>query len=654
MLPSSTSRSLTSSFILPNASPTTYTSYFRNAGTGSDSPTAAAFVSRRSTSRGLGGTIPRPTRGVCSPASSGRSNSKTYKPTRGSSGYGQTFTRRSYVRASSSSSSSSSYPHQHYARFSNGSQNQNNHHRHHESKYAYANYSSTSLASSSYDDEQHDIDDVSSSRGRNAVSLLPVYLSDARAVTKYDPIHSPNGALQLSVAENQMLEDLLVPALRKFSVMENDSNNNGDDDVVIEGLFESDQIYYQPTHGREGLRTAMATYLQRILKFTPEQSLDLDGLVLGAGCNAVLENLCFCLTEPGDAVLLPTPYYAAFEFDLVARANLNIIPVHTMDYNGQPASFTTSSKKSIPQSSYYPNTAALNAAYEKAKQAGSQPKILLLSHPNNPLGVCYPPSVVKECIDWAREKKVHLVSDEIYAGSVYRKANPLTGEDTFQSALTLAASSNNNGNKPASSSSGLGLGPYIHFVYALSKDFALSGLRVGVAYSENKAIRTPMQKLNDLCQISSQTQQTVAQMLSAKTSSDRDSDGLWSTDEFLPENNDRIRQRSDRVQLCLDECDIPCLFGDSGLFLWMDLTEFLPPCPCEPTDESEESKDLRERELYLELLQKFGLLFTPGRSMRNELPGYFRFVFTAASDEEFDLGLERIKYYVNTKRNNIS
>ena len=96
-----------------------------------------------------------------------------------------------------------------------------------------------------------ELNDISSSRGRNAVSLLPVYLTDARAVTKYDPVSAPDGALQLSVAENQMLEDLLVPALRKFSSSDQQSGSN-----EVEGLFESDQIYYQPTHGRESLREA--------------------------------------------------------------------------------------------------------------------------------------------------------------------------------------------------------------------------------------------------------------------------------------------------------------------------------------------------------------------------------------------------------------
>ena len=139
-------------------------------------------------------------------------------------------------------------------------------------------------------------------RARRAVELLPSYLVDARAVEKYSP-STPNGALQLSVAENQMLEDLLQPALTSMYVNQE---------------FPTDAIYYQPTHGRESFRKAMAEYLTNLLELS--SSMDPDGIVVGAGCNAVLENLCLCLAEPGEGVMIPTPYYAAFEFDLVARA----------------------------------------------------------------------------------------------------------------------------------------------------------------------------------------------------------------------------------------------------------------------------------------------------------------------------------------------
>jgi hypothetical protein len=140
-------------------------------------------------------------------------------------------------------------------------------------------------------------------RARAAVDLLPTYLADARAVQKFCPSTAPDGALQLSVAENKMLEDLLIPSLTEFS-------------STLD--FPADAIYYQPTHGRESFRKAMAAYLEDLLQLSSQ--MDPEGIVVGAGCNAVLENLCLCLAGPSEGVLIPTPYYAAFEFDLVARA----------------------------------------------------------------------------------------------------------------------------------------------------------------------------------------------------------------------------------------------------------------------------------------------------------------------------------------------
>lgn len=313
---------------------------------------------------------------------------------------------------------------------------------------------------------------------------------------------------------------------------------------------------------------------------------------------------------------------AAFEFDLGARAGLSILPVNTMEYQ----EFDTSkSGGSIPHHAYYPNRASLDAAVEKSVQDGITPRILLLSHPQNPLGICYPPEVIKEIIDWCRENEIHLVSDEIYAGSVYRSEDA-----NFVSALKLASTEDEDG--------ALGLGPYIHLVYALSKDFALSGLRVGALYSENQEIRLPLQKLNDLCCISSHTQLLVERMLT--TASKEDSNVSW-TSQFQQSNHERLRQRGDALHRCLDELEIPYLKGTAGLFVWIDMTQFLP---LEGTD------DERERELYLELLKEYGLLFTPGRSMKNERPGFFRCVFTAANDDEFQLGMDRLRHYVFSKR----
>jgi aspartate/methionine/tyrosine aminotransferase len=250
--------------------------------------------------------------------------------------------------------------------------------------------------------------------------------------------------------------------------------------------------------------------------------------------------------------------------------------------------------------------------------AGHAPRILLISHPQNPLGICYPSSIVQECIDWCRSNKVHLVSDEIYAGSIYRPS-----QAGFQSALQLAADDNSDG-----------LGPFIHWVYALSKDFCLSGLRVGAVYTENEVIHLPLQKLNDLCQIASTTQAWTASTLTRKNSGGR----FW-VESFRDENHNRLNARSKALMSCLRECDIPFLEPSAGLFLWMDLSKYLP-------NESIEG----ERQLYMELVNNFGLLLTPGWSMRNEKPGFFRCVFTAASEEEFTLSLDRFRAFAASRQ----
>jgi aspartate/methionine/tyrosine aminotransferase len=464
-----------------------------------------------------------------------------------------------------------------------------------------------------------------------------------------------------------MLEDWLVPALNNnhHHSLKNGGGGSSTDSIP------ADAIYYQPTPGRPALRRAMARYMEDVLELSPgrlllqEEKATLEGLVVGAGCNAVLENLCLCLADAGQAVLIPTPYYAAFEFDLAARAQLHVQPVPTRAFqrhspscnnNNHRNSASSSSKAGggVDPSVYYPTAEALDAAYAAAHAAGHEPRILLLSHPHNPLGICYPPDVVKDCIDWCRRRHVHLVSDEIYAGSIYRSSSNDEDESTFSSILKLADDNNGKGN-------GTGLGPYIHWVYALSKDFALSGMRIGVCYTENEEIRLPLQKLNDLCQISSQSQIWTEHLLSRKVttidqSESRDAGSgaeqeLW-TQAFRRENHKRLRQRADALMACLEECKIPYLLPTAGLFCWIDLSAHLPASssssiPREQMTKLEQEADDadRERQLYLRLIHDFGLLLTPGNSMRNEEPGFFRIVFTAATDDEFALGLERIRKF---------
>lgn len=476
---------------------------------------------------------------------------------------------------------------------------------------------------------------VASRRGREAPTLLPTYLSDARGVETYDAELRPDGVLQLSVAENQMISDWLVPKIRSISATPASPAHGGG-----AGLFEQGDIFYQQTHGTARCRAAVAAHMERVL-CRGSYAIDPDKLIVGAGCNAVLENLLFAIADEGEGVLIPRPYYAAFEFDLKARAALTILPVALRRGSSEAAG-------------YCPTPDALEAAYSAAVRRGITPRALLLSSPNNPLGICYPAEALRDAWAWAESKpNLHVISDEIYAGSVYREG--AHGQPGWVSLATVAARLHRS------------LGPNAHLVWALSKDFALSGLRVGAVYTENEAIRTPMQKLNDLCQVSSPTQAIVARMLSdtlaAEPSPDPSYDEqlegpaepvLWCA-ALEESNKERLRRRYDRLTAVLDGGGIRYLPGGAGLFLWIDLRPMLQYAPgqapvarqswdgCVGVAESmlSAAEAEAERALYLRLITEFGLMLTPGASMRAEDPGMFRCVFSAATDDGFEVALDR-------------
>jgi aspartate/methionine/tyrosine aminotransferase len=144
---------------------------------------------------------------------------------------------------------------------------------------------------------------------------------------------------------------------------------------------------------------------------------------------------------------------------------------------------------------------------------------------------------------------------------------------------------------------------------------------------------------NDLCQISSQTQLWTKSILEAKL----DNEELWIA-AFRRDNHARLNARSMALASVLDNYHIPYLSPDAGLFLWIDLSQFLPTI-VDPALAAAAAAQ-RERSLYLELVQDYGLLLTPGNSMRNERPGFFRCVFTAASDDEFEIALARMETFL--------
>jgi aspartate/methionine/tyrosine aminotransferase len=213
------------------------------------------------------------------------------------------------------------------------------------------------------------------------------------------------------------------------------------------------------------------------------------------------------------------------------------------------------------------------------------------------LGRVYTREELEAVRDWATERKVHVVFDEIYGLSVH-------GHVPFTSVASLGP-----------------LGEFTHIVWAFSKDFGASGLRCGVLISENNSIIASVGALAYWGTVSGDTQARLGDMVA---------DRPWVAD-FVAENKRRLRHAYAEVAAALREEGIPHLTPGAGFFALCDLRDFLS----EPTFGAEEA-------LWNELLNEKRVNLTPGSACRIEEPGFFRLCFASQPTQAVVTGIRRI------------
>jgi aspartate/methionine/tyrosine aminotransferase len=237
------------------------------------------------------------------------------------------------------------------------------------------------------------------------------------------------GVINLCVAEDKLSADLMAAKLAATAVAASPP---------------AEALGYTDMRGMGALRTSLARYVTRSL--APGVPCDPAHLCLSAGCGAVFDMLAWTLAGAGDSFLIPAPLYAAFVNDLRVRGGVTAWAV------------------AEPDGSLIPTVAALEAARLAAAAAGSPARALLLCNPGNPAGQVLPPSRVRELLAWALSAGLHVISDEVYAGSVFA---PDAGPP-FVSAARHAA----DGLPGVSADT---LCDKLHIVFGFSKDFAMSG-----------------------------------------------------------------------------------------------------------------------------------------------------------------------------------
>ena len=152
---------------------------------------------------------------------------------------------------------------------------------------------------------------------------------------------------------------------------------------------------YTPAAGLPELREAVAVKTARDSGYQVKAS---QVLITNGGKQAVYEAFA-TLLDPGDEVLLPTPYWTTYP-EVITLAGGVPVPVMTDERSGYRAS-----------------VADLEAA------CTSRTKLLVFVSPSNPTGAVYPPGQVAEIGRWAAERGLWVATDEIYEHLVYGEAH---------------------------------------------------------------------------------------------------------------------------------------------------------------------------------------------------------------------------------------
>jgi aspartate/methionine/tyrosine aminotransferase len=216
----------------------------------------------------------------------------------------------------------------------------------------------------------------------------------------------------------------------------------------IAEFFRTPDIHkYKPVHGIPELVTAFSEKLRR------ENQIEIGSeraLFVTAGSNLAFASAIYAITDPGDEIILQSPYYFNHEM-AITMANARPVLARTLD-------------------NYQLDLNAIRTAITPKTKA-----IVTIS-PNNPTGAVYPESDLRAVNALCAERGIYHIHDEAYEYFVY------DGAQHFSPATISGAE------------------PHTLSLFSLSKAYGFASWRVGFALAP-AALRESMNKILDTLQI---------------------------------------------------------------------------------------------------------------------------------------------------------
>jgi aspartate/methionine/tyrosine aminotransferase len=403
---------------------------------------------------------------------------------------------------------------------------------------------------------------------------------------RYHPSSNPDGAFPMTVAENHLCWEMLRNKMQEIS------RNQEIPEWVAS---------YGDPAGVLTFREAISGFLG---EFLVKDKIDPNTLACSVGATSVIEMTSFLLAEPGDTAVIPAPSYPVYTADIGVMAGLKRFDLQSHHevselLNGFPITLSH-----------------LENAKKEIEEKGTRFRMLILTSPDNPTGGIYSENQLVQIADWCEKEEIHLIVNEIYGLAIINVDHPEIRED-YPKAIEFKSFGRIMKKRQS---------PYLHLWYSLSKDFGISGYRVGILHSYNEQLIAGYRNIGLTHAISNHTQWLLQEVLTDQAF----------VKKYLESFQEAMTKSYIIVRQTLKKLKIPFNPSYGSLFVWMDLSGLL-----------ENQTDEDQHQLWLEIFRQTGILLTPGNGFGHSKKGMFRIVITSVTHEELEVAMERFeKFYL--------
>jgi aminotransferase len=331
--------------------------------------------------------------------------------------------------------------------------------------------------------------------------------------------------------------------------------------------LEKGKTHYTSNMGLLELRRAISTYVEAhyAVSYRPD-----DEILVTVGVSEAIDLALRALLNPGDKVLYHQPCYVSYN-PSVALAHGTSIAVPTRPGDGF----------------------ALNAAdLERAWQPGC--KVLMVNLPCNPTGGTCDRARLEKIAQFAVEKDLIVISDEIYSELVYDEAHTSIAVFPGMKERTL-------------------------FLHGFSKAFAMTGFRVGYACGPAVLIDA-MMKIHQYSML-------CAPILSQEAAIE----ALTRGDDGVKSMREQYHMRRDLVVSRLNAAGLSCRAPGGAFYVFPSIA----------------ATGLGDRDFAYGLLNAQSVAVVPGTAFGENGAGFVRASFATGFDQLVE-ACDRIERFVNT------